>query len=184
MFFFLQNSSLLFSITRCSSSSVIHVSVNNKNHVEKDTTLLLFFLSRQCDFFPNKTFSCISVAIPVNWIILHWYACGADGLSGDRSVGRCTVTWLPNFLWWVVDHIFLTIVLRCARFAREKTTGVNFYSIYVFECCQKNFCCNIICSALVIDLQVGQNNLFRIVKKKYMISGCGWMSWAGRIPWQ
>ena len=27
------------------------------------------------------------------WIILHWYACGADG----RSFGRCTVTWLPNF---------------------------------------------------------------------------------------
>ena len=31
---------------------------------------------------------CISVAIPVDWIILHWYACGADGLSGGRSVGR------------------------------------------------------------------------------------------------
>ena len=37
------NSSLLFSITRSSSFSVIHVSVNIKNNVEKDTTLLLFF---------------------------------------------------------------------------------------------------------------------------------------------
>ena len=46
MFFFLQNSSLLFSITRSSSFSVIHVSVNIKNNVEKDTTLLLFFLSQ------------------------------------------------------------------------------------------------------------------------------------------
>ena len=45
MFFFLQNSSLLFSITRSSSFSVIHVSVNIKNNVEKDMTLLLFFLS-------------------------------------------------------------------------------------------------------------------------------------------
>ena len=28
----------------------------------------------------------------------HWYACGADG----RAVGgRCTVTWLANFLGWV-----------------------------------------------------------------------------------
>ena len=45
VFFFLQNSSLLFSITRSSSFSVIHVSVNIKNNVEKDTTLLLFFLS-------------------------------------------------------------------------------------------------------------------------------------------
>ena len=46
MFFFLQHSSLLFSITRSSSFSVIHVSVNIKNNVEKDETLLLFFLSK------------------------------------------------------------------------------------------------------------------------------------------
>ena len=44
MFFFLQNSSLLLSITRCSSFSVIHVSVNIKTNVEKYTTLSLFFL--------------------------------------------------------------------------------------------------------------------------------------------
>ena len=40
-----KNSSLLFSVTRSSSFSVIHVSLNIKNNVEKDTTLLLFFLS-------------------------------------------------------------------------------------------------------------------------------------------
>ena len=28
----------------------------------------------------------------------HWFPCGADGRS---AVGRCTVTWLPNFLGWV-----------------------------------------------------------------------------------
>ena len=44
--FFLRNSSPLFSITRSSSFSVIHVSVNIKNNAEKDTTLLLFFLSK------------------------------------------------------------------------------------------------------------------------------------------
>ena len=27
----------------------------------------------------------------------HWFPCGAD----RRSVARCTVTWLPNFLEWV-----------------------------------------------------------------------------------
>ena len=37
--------------------------------------------------YTNRTLSCISVAIPVDLIILHWYACGADGLSGGRSVG-------------------------------------------------------------------------------------------------
>ena len=43
---FLQNSSLLLSVTRSSSFSVIHASVNIKNNVEKDTNLLLFFLSK------------------------------------------------------------------------------------------------------------------------------------------
>ena len=33
-------------LTRSSSFSVIHVSVNIKNNAEKDTTLLLFFLSK------------------------------------------------------------------------------------------------------------------------------------------
>ena len=46
MFFFLRNSSPLFSITRGRSFSVIHISVNIKNNAEKDTTLLLFFLSK------------------------------------------------------------------------------------------------------------------------------------------
>ena len=46
MFFFLRNSSPLFSITRSSSFSVIHVSVNIENNAEKDTTFLLFFLSK------------------------------------------------------------------------------------------------------------------------------------------
>ena len=46
MFFFLRNSSPLFSITRSSSFYVIHVSVNIKNNAEKDKTLLLFFLSK------------------------------------------------------------------------------------------------------------------------------------------
>ena len=30
--------------------------------------------------------------------IEHWLPCGADGRSLGRSGGRCTVTWLPNFL--------------------------------------------------------------------------------------
>ena len=42
--FLQKNSPLLFSITRPSSFSVIHVSINIKNSVEKNTTLLLFFL--------------------------------------------------------------------------------------------------------------------------------------------
>ena len=89
MFFFLQNSSLLFSITGSSSFSVIHVSVNIKNNFEKDTTLLLFFISWSLgghaisfQINPWVAFGCHT-----GWLfILHWYACGADGLSGGRSV--------------------------------------------------------------------------------------------------
>ena len=47
MFFFLRNSSPLFSITRSGSFSVIHVSVKIKNNAEKDTNLLLFYLSKR-----------------------------------------------------------------------------------------------------------------------------------------
>ena len=116
MFFFLRNSSPLFSITRSSSFSVIYVSANIRNNAGKDTTLLLS--GRPCDFLPNKTLSCIWVAIPVDWVILHWYACGADG----RSLARCTVTWLPNFLGWVDYHISLVVGLR-PRAALRATRG-------------------------------------------------------------
>ena len=46
MFFFQRNSSPLFWITRSNSFFVIRVSVNIKNNVERDSTLLLFFLSK------------------------------------------------------------------------------------------------------------------------------------------
>ena len=89
--FFLQSSPLLFSITRSSSFFVIHMNVNMKNSIKKDTTFLCFFFLKSrrtgpCDFFPNKTLSCNSVAIPIDWIIFHWYTCGANRLLGSRSV--------------------------------------------------------------------------------------------------
>ena len=50
--------------------------------------LYLFFKTLVAMRFPAKiTLSCIWVAIPVDWVILHWYACGADGRSLGRSVG-------------------------------------------------------------------------------------------------
>ena len=74
--------------------------------------------------FPVKiTSSCIWVAIPVDWVILHWYTCCADGRSG----GRCTVKWLPSFLGWVVYHIFLPTVLRCAFRARELRYYITYF---------------------------------------------------------
>ena len=52
--------------------------------------------------------------------ILHWYVCGADEWSGRR----CKVKWLPNFLGWVVYHIFLPMVLRYAQFACKSSTKI------------------------------------------------------------
>ena len=50
--------------------------------------------------FPAKiTSSCVWVSIPIDWVILHWYPCDADGRS--MVGGRCRVTWLPNFLGWI-----------------------------------------------------------------------------------
>ena len=107
MFFFLRNSSPLFSITRSSSFSVIHVSVNIKNNAEKDTTLLLFFLSKSLG------------GHVISFQIKPWVAFGlpvvrTDGRAGGRAVGRsfgqCTVTWLPNFLGWVDYHVSSAIL--------------------------------------------------------------------------
>ena len=94
MFFFLQNSSLL-SITRSSSFSVIHVRVNTKNKVEKNTTLLLFFLSKSPSghalSFQKKNLElhlgCHTCCLNYFTLVCLW--CG--GTVG-RSGGRCTVT--------------------------------------------------------------------------------------------
>ena len=98
MFFFLQNSSLLFSITRSSSFSVIHVSVNIKNNVEKDTTLLLFFLSKSPGghviSFQIKPW----VAFGLPYLLIELFYIGMPVVRTDgRSLARCTVVWLPNF---------------------------------------------------------------------------------------
>ena len=89
MFFFLQNSSLLFSITRSSSFSVIHVSVNIKNNVEKDTTLLLFFLSKSpgghAISFQIKPW----VAFGLPYLLIELFYIGMPVVRTDsRAVGR------------------------------------------------------------------------------------------------
>ena len=116
MFFFLRNSSPLFSITRSSSFSVIHVSVNIKNNAEKDTTLLLFFLSKSpgghAISFQIKPW----VAFGLPYLLIELFYIGmpvvqTDGRAGGRSVG-CTVTRLPNFLGWVDYRISLAMGRR------------------------------------------------------------------------
>ena len=96
LFFSLRNSSPLFSITRSSSFSVIHVSVNIKNNAEKDTTLL-FFLSKSpgghvISFqikpwvafgLPHLLIQLFNIGMPVVW---------TDGRSLARSVYGHVIT--------------------------------------------------------------------------------------------
>ena len=115
VFFFLRYSSPLFSITRCGSFFVIHVGVNIQNNAEKYTTLLLFFLSKSPGghviSFQIKPWVAFGLPYLLIELFLHWYSCGPDGRSGGRSVGRCTVSWLPNFVGWVDYHISLAMGL-------------------------------------------------------------------------
>ena len=118
-FFFLQNSSLLFLVTRSSSFAVIYVSVNIKNNAGKDTTLLFFLSKRPSGHvisFQIKTWA----AFGLPYLLIELFYIGMHVVRTDgRAGGWCTVTWLPNFLGWVVYHILLPMVLRCALRARE-----------------------------------------------------------------
>ena len=55
------------------------------------------------------------------WLSHFTLGCLWCRLMGGRA-DRHTVTWLKTFLGWVDYHIFLPMVLRCARFARESFT--------------------------------------------------------------
>ena len=64
----------------------------------------------------------ISLPVLPNWLesvrIKRWLPCGANRRAG----GRCTVTWLPNFLRWVD---LLTQGAPQARFARQSSAVTN-----------------------------------------------------------
>ena len=98
LFFSLRNSSPLFSITRSSSSSVIHASVNIKDNVEKDTTLLLFFLSK------SKGGHVISfqwkpwVAFGLPYLLIELFYIGMPVVRTDgRSVARSLGVWSRDY---------------------------------------------------------------------------------------
>ena len=72
-----------------SSFSVIHVSVNIKSSVQKDTTLLLFFLSKT----PGG-YAIFGLPYLLSSFILVCLWC-------ERTVGRSGGVRSPNFLGWV-----------------------------------------------------------------------------------
>ena len=68
-----------------------------------------------------------SCAPKLESVIEHWLPCGADGRAGW---GRCTVTWLPNFLGWVD---LLTHGAPQARFARQSSATILLSRNYVMQ---------------------------------------------------
>ena len=89
MFFFLRNSSPLFSITRSSSFSVFHVSVNIKNNAEKDTTLLLFFLSKSPGSLVISIQIIPSVAFGLPYLLIELFYIGMPVVRMDsHSIAR------------------------------------------------------------------------------------------------
>ena len=80
----------------------------------------------------------------------HWFSCGADG----RSVGgRCTVTWLPNFLGWIdlLSH-------RASRARGAPLKNVSkIYSIWqykIFLTAKKIFWCLSTCSCGTLTVKL------------------------------
>ena len=113
---------LLFLITRSSSFSVIHVSVDVKSNIEKDSTLLLlllfFFFSlnvRVATRFPAQEKLELHLGCHTCWLSYFTLVCLWCGWTGGR-----TVTWLPKFFGWISNQIFLPMVRRLARFARAR----------------------------------------------------------------
>ena len=88
MFFSLRNSSPLFSITRSSSFSVIHVSVNIKNNAEKDTTSLLCFLSKSPGGLVISFKIKLWVAFRLPYLLIELFYVGIPVVRTDgRSLG-------------------------------------------------------------------------------------------------
>ena len=70
-----------------SSFSVIHVSVNMKNNVKKDTTLFFFSLKVRA----AMRFSSVAFGLP--YLLIELFYIGVPVVRTDgRSLGQCTVT--------------------------------------------------------------------------------------------
>jgi len=103
-----RNSCPLFLISRSSFFSVIQVSVDIKNNVGKDTTLLFFFLSKSPGGHPISFQINLELHLGCHtcWLSSFILVCPWCGRTGGR-----TVTWLLGCIGY---QIVLPMVLRCA----------------------------------------------------------------------
>ena len=128
----------LLSLFLCPSLALYSKFVDNESKVNTlDNTdtetisafrfrLYLLFSKR----FPAKiTASCIWVAIPVDWVVLQWYACGEDGQTVGRAYGHVITKFYRRgrLLHFLTDGA----PLRPLR-ARELLYHLTFFLLFPF----------------------------------------------------
>ena len=121
----------IFQICGHDNSSKLNTLDNTDSKTISAFRFLLYWLFRcvcftrrgwQCHFppkLPRVAFGlpCLSIELFSDRVCL-WCA-----RTGGWACGR-TVTWLPKFLGWVDNQIFLPMVIRFARFARESSATI------------------------------------------------------------
>ena len=88
---------LLFLITRSSSFSVIHTSVDIKNNFEKDSTLLLLFLSKSPGGHAISRQKHLEFCV-VSYLLIELFYIGMPAVRTDgRSGVRFSDGWITKF---------------------------------------------------------------------------------------
>ena len=104
----------------------MHVSVDFKNDVEKDSTLLLFFFSSKSPAGHAISRQKHLELTVVSYLLLELFYIGMPVVKTDGRLDGRTVTWLPKFLEWMDYQILLgmglfssalraCVELRCNR---------------------------------------------------------------------
>ena len=112
MFLFQRRSSTLFVITR--SSSLLRVSVDIKNNVEKESTLLFCFLSKSPVGHGISRQKHLELSV-VSYLLTGLFYIGMPVVRTDgRSVGRAyghAITKISRMDGWAIPHLFERLFL-------------------------------------------------------------------------
>ena len=74
--------------------------------------------------FPAKIASrCIWVAIPVDWVILHWYACRTDGRSKEVGVRS------RDYQIFRDGYIYLPMVVRWRELCARESSAIIYETL-------------------------------------------------------
>ena len=128
----------LLSLFLCPSLALYSKFVDNESKVNTlyntDTETISVFRFRLYLLFSKRfpakiTASCIWVAIPVDWVVLQWYACGEDGQTVGRAYGHVITKFYRRgrLLHFLTDGAPL-----CPLRARELLYHLTFFLLFPF----------------------------------------------------